>query len=113
VGAKLRKKIIQTNNLSKNEIIQTNNSSKNEIFQRNNLPKNEIIQTNNPKKRRFRTCELSKFGQLFPTRYILSVCFFYALFNSNPQATFTEENSHDYTIYSQSLQSYTIIGLSF
>ena len=58
----------------------------------------------------FRTFELSKFGQLFPARYILSVCFFYALLNSNLQATFTEENSHDYTIHSQ---SYTIIGLSF
>ena len=28
------------------------------------------------KKGRFRTFEFSKFGQLFPTRYILSVCFY-------------------------------------
>ena len=82
--------------------------SKEIIYRKMKLSKQIIL-----KKGRFRTCELSKFGQLFPTRYILSVCFFYALFNSNPQATFTEENSHDYTIHSQSLQSYTIIGLSF
>ena len=81
--------------------------SKEIICQKMKLSKQIIL-----KKGRFRTCELSKFGQLFLLD-TYSQCVFYALLNSNPQATFTEENSHDYTIYSQSLQSYTIIGLSF
>jgi hypothetical protein len=49
------KKIIQTNNLSKNEIIQTNN-----------LPKNEIIQTNNPKKRAFSNLRTFEVWATFP-----------------------------------------------
>ena len=57
MGAKIRKKIIQTNNLPKNEIFQTNNLLKNEIFQTNNSSKNEIFQRNNV----FGRDELKKF----------------------------------------------------
>ena len=91
--------------LSKQIIRQKMKLSKEIICRKMKLSK-QIIQ----KKGRFRTFELwATFSYQIHT---LSV-FLYALLNSNPQATFTEENSHDYTIHSQSSQSYTIIGLSF